>query len=733
MKLSRRDFLRVGGAGTGSLVIGLSLSGCASGPVNRPEAKDNWVANAWLELTPQGNVLFTLDRVEMGQGTYTGMTTLIAEELDVDPQSIRIEFAPVGEPYVNPLYKLQVTGGSTSTRIGWDQLRKAGAGAHYLLVSAAARVWSVPRDQVSTREGRAYHPNGQDSLGYGELVTLAARESLPDEVPLKQPSEFRYIGKHNKRLDALAKVTGTAEYGIDVRRPGMLYAVVVRPPMIDGEVGEYDAEAVKQQQGVQYVLTIPRGVAIVADGYWNAHKAAEALNVQWQTGDANLIDNEAVFKTYHQAAEDDSGVVEREDGDVEEVLKGSGIVRAEYEHPFLAHATMEPMNCTAEVTERGLEIWAPTQGPDVARVAAARVSSFDLDEIFIHTTFMGGGFGRRLTQEYVEEAAAIAARIEHPVKVVWSREDDIRHDKYRPAMLHRLQAKLEDGKLVAWDHQIVGPQILNWYARNAGPVQFSWAPEFTWDMIAASAPMAEGIAAPKDMSAIEGAVGYAYDVPNIRVRHTHVDAGVPISYWRSVGHSHNGFTLETFMDELAHQAGKDPLAFRRDLLSKSPRDLKVLEEVARLSDWGSDLPKGQARGVAVHKSFDSYVAQVVEAGIDKGQIRIHRVYCVVDCGRTVNPDIVRMQMESGIIFGLTAALYGRIDFQEGRVQQSNFNDYKLLTHVEAPKIDVRIVDSDEHPMGVGEPGVPPVIPALGNALFALTGRRQRRLPFIVEV
>ncbi len=401
---------------------------------------------------------------------------------------------------------------------------------------------------------------------------------------------------------------------------------------------------------------------------------------------------------------------------------------AEYEQPYLAHAPMEPMNATAWYHDGGMEIWAPTQAPDLGRIAACRNSDLSPDDVTVHTTFLGGGFGRRLTQDYIEEAAAVAYELKVPVKLIWSREEDIRHGFWRPAMLHRMTASLDGSDLTGWDHQIVGPQILDWYVRNAAPAQYPWAPKFLYNTLGKVGLMVEGLATPKDVSAIEGAIGYPYQVPNVSVRHTHTDPGVPITWWRSVGYSHNGFAVETFMDELAHEAGQDPLEFRRKLLAKEPRHARVLERAAERARWGEPLPEGRARGIALFQSFGTYVAQVVEAGIENGEIRVYKVTASVDCGQVVNPRIVEDQISGGILFGLTAALFGEITFNKGEVQQSNFHDYRLLQMHQVPEVVVDIVDSDEAPTGVGEPGVPPVIPALGNALFALTGKRQRRLP-----
>ncbi|WP_228301014.1 xanthine dehydrogenase family protein molybdopterin-binding subunit [Marinobacter lipolyticus] len=727
--MNRRDFLKVTGASSGSLVLALSLAGCAGVRAGYEEEEGSWRPDAWLELTTDNNVYFTLARVEMGQGTYTGLTTLVAEELEVEPASITPKFAPVAPEYRNPLYKLQLTGGSTSLATSWEPLRQAGAHAREMLILAAAKVWGVDHRECTAMDGQVRHPNGVDALAYGKLVQLASGEVVRHEVALKPPSQWRYIGRDRGRLDAEAKSTGTAEYGIDVELPDMVYAVVTRPPRHGGRVQSFNGADIEGMPGVLDVLEIERGVAIVASKYWQARKAQQQLKVEWDNTDALDLSTDDVFAHYHRAADEDAGERERNDGSFTGAAESAErVVEASYEQPYLAHATLEPMNATAWYRGNTMEVWAPTQAPDLGRIAAARVSDLSPSDVTINTTFLGGGFGRRLTQDYIEEAAAVAYRVKQPVKVIWSREEDTRHDLFRPAMLHRMKASVSGNQVTGWHHQVVGPQILDWYVRNAAPAQYPWSPKFLYDTLGRVGLMAEGIATPKDMSAIEGAVDYPYEVANVEIRHTHTDPGVPITWWRSVGYSHNGFAAETFMDELAHETGNDPYDFRRGLLKDQPRHLAVLDRVAAIADWRAGAPAGRARGLALFQSFGTYVAQVIEASIENGEIRIHRVWCAVDCGQVVNPAIVRDQIEGGIIFGLTAALHGEITLENGAVQQSNFHDYALMRNYELPSVEVDVVDSTEPPTGVGEPGVPPVLPALGNALFALTGKRQRTLP-----
>ncbi len=733
MAMNRRDFLKVSTGASGSLVVSLALPGCAGVQTGYEPRSGEWRPDAWLELTESDEVFFTLARVEMGQGTYTGLTTLIAEELEIEPERITPRFAPVAPEYRNPLYKLQLTGGSTSLATSWEPLRMAGAEARLMLIMAAARVWNVDAAECHASEGRVVHPNGIDSMAYGTLVELASKEAVRGDIALKPRERWKYIGKQQGRLDARAKSTGTAVYGIDVELPGMVYGVIARPPRHGGRVTRFNGNEVRAMTGVLEVFETERGVAVVADKYWRARKAQEALSIEWDFSEALSVSTDDVFESYRTAADEDPGESERSEGSFDGAVEvAERVLEAEYAQPYLAHATLEPMNATAWCRDDRMEVWAPTQAPDLGRIAVARVTDLRPDDVIINTTFLGGGFGRRLTQDYIEEAAAIAYRIKRPVKVIWSREEDTQHDLYRPAMLHRMKASLAGGDLTGWHHQIVGPQILDWYVRNAAPAQYPWTPKFMYDTLGKVGLMAEGIATPKDMSAIEGAVEYPYQVDNIDIRHTHTDPGVPITWWRSVGYSHNGFAVETFMDELAHETGEDPYQFRRRLVSSEPRHLEVLDRAARLADWAAPAPQGRARGIALFRSFGTYVAQVVEAGIENGAIRVYKVACAVDCGQVVNPHIVADQIEGGILFGLTAALYGEITLENGQVQQSNFHDYQLMRQYERPEVLVDIVGSAEAPTGVGEPGVPPVIPALGNALFALTGKRQRSLPLKAE-
>ncbi|MDG9668469.1 xanthine dehydrogenase family protein molybdopterin-binding subunit [Hahella sp. CR1] len=722
--LSRRDLLRASLSTGGGLMVALQLPGCASLPQGMET--NSLRPNAWLEVTPDNRVILTLDRVEMGQGTYTGMCTLLAEELDVDPASIEVVFAPVDSAYEQPDFGLQITGGSTSLSSNWVRLREAGAMGRAMLVAAAAQVWNAPASSIITEHGVCRLREGGPSLSYGELAELAARQSTPTDITLKSPVDYRYIGKFNQRLDASLKSFGRADFGIDVQLPDMLYAVMARPPAAGGALRALDDQAARNMPGVVAVIQVPRGVAVVADKYWRARQARDKLKIEWDAGELGALDTALVFDLYRQTLDTESGDAVRSEGDVESALAStSERVTAEYRAPFLAHATMEPQNCTVWFRDGRCDVWAPTQGPDVARAVARRECGLSAADIHIHTTFIGGGFGRRLSQDFVGEAVSIAQHFDRPVKLIWSREEDIQHDLFRPASLHRLTAALSPGgEALAWTHDIAAPRVIDHYAKEAaGAVAPTWAPQAMVRMAAGVAKMVT-----PDQSAYEGAEDVPYAIPHIRVRHMKADSGVPISYWRSVGHSFNAFVVESFIDELAHHARQDPLAYREQLLRDHPRHLRVLRAAAQKADWQGALAPGRARGVACHKSFGTYVAQVAEVSVENDAIRVHRVVCAVDCGLAVNPDTVIAQMQGGVIFGLTAALYGEITHTQGAVRQSNFHDYPVLRMNETPEIDVVLVGGDAAPTGVGEPGTPPIAPAVANAVFRLTGRRLRDLP-----
>lgn len=730
LSVSRRQFLRASATASGGLSLGIFLPGCSSLGSSRVTDDKAWVANAWLEISASSEIIFTLDRVEMGQGTATGLTTLLAEELEVMPERITIKNAPVDNAYRNPDYGLQMTGGSNSLSSSWGQIRHAGAVAREMLISAAAEVFEVSREECRAIDGSIELRGVGKALPYGVIAALAATQALPSNPTLKQASEFRYIGKQNNRLDISGKVNGQTAYGIDTEVNGMAYAVITRSPVVGGKLKTFDASKAMQSKGVIDIFEIYNGVAVVAEQYWQARKAQTLLETDWEEGALAKLSSEEMFDTFKRAADTDEGEKVRDEGDFDKALdNASRVVEVKYQTPFLAHATLEPMNCIVQINDGKAEVWAPTQAPDLARIAVARVSDVSPSDVNVNVTALGGGFGRRLTQDFVEEAAAVANQANRPIKLMWSREEDTKHDWYRPASFHKLRATLNaSNEVTGWDHQIVAPNLMDWYVRDAAPAQYPWSPKFMYNMLGTVGLALQGIAMPKDHTAVEGALEAPYDIPNLQVRHTHADIGVPVSFWRSVGHSQNAFYVESFVDELAHETANDPLQYRRSLLKNHPRLRNVLDLVAEKANWNAPLPQGVFRGVAVHESFKSYVAQVVELSIEYGTIKVHRVFCVVDCGIVVNPDIVKAQMEGGIIFALTAALHGEITLEKGRVEQSNFDDYALLRMNESPVIEVHIVDSEESPTGVGEPGVPPLAPALANAVFAATGKRLRSLP-----
>ena len=702
-EITRREFLEA--AGVASLVIGFHLP-AAAGRAGRAAAAAPFAPNAWLRIGTDESVLVVVDRSEMGQGVTTSLPMLLAEELEADWSRVRIESAPADKSYVNPmLFGMQGTGGSTSVRAAYTPLRKAGAAAREMLLTAAAETWGVEKSACRAEKGAVIHTPSNRRLTYGQLVAKAATVPLPGDVPLKDPKDWKILGTRVKRLDSPPKVDGSAQFGIDAKAPGLLVAVVARSPVFGGTVKTFDAAKAKAVPGVKHVVQISSGVAIVADGYWSAKKGRDALTVTWDEGPTGSVSSTTITQLFGKNA-DQAGAVARHDGDAQGALPGSAAkLDATYELPFLAHATMEPMNCTAHVRPDGVDIWAPTQFQSGAQGLGAGIGGVPPEKVKVHTTYLGGGFGRRFELDFIKEALETSKATGAPVKVIWSREDDIRNAQYRPACYHRFQAGLDGtGQPVAWTHRIVAPSIM---ARVF--------PNFVKNGL--------------DTEAVEGGVGMPNAVPNLHVAYVLTDTGIPVGFWRSVNNSFNAFVVESFIDELAHAAKKDPYEYRRDLLGKAPRHLGVLNLAASKSGWGTPLPAGRARGIAVYKSFESFVAEVAEVSVGSdGAPRVHRVVCAVDCGPVVNPDIVEAQMQSAIVYGLTAALWGEISIDKGRVQQSNFHDYRMLRLAEMPVVEVHIVPSTDAQGGVGEPGTPPIAPAVCNALFALTGKRIRKLP-----
>jgi len=700
--VSRREFLGAAGALGAGLVISVYLPGCS-----RPQSSTSaepLTPNAWLRIFPDERVLVVVDRSEMGQGVATALPMLIAEELEADWSKIQIVFAPADKAYINPLFGMQATGGSTSVRAAWQPLRKAGAAARDMLITAAAQTWGVDKSACRAEQGAVLH--GSDRLTYGQLVAKAATLPVPKDVPLKDAKDFKIIGTRQKRLDTPAKVDGSAQFGIDVTVPGMLVAVVARCPVFGGKVKTFDATNAKAIAGVRQVVAISSGVAVVADGYWPAKLGRAALQITWDEGPTARVSSASIQRLFTGLA-DKPGVKTRHDGNpVGAMGSAHAQLAADYSAPFLAHATMEPMNCTAHVRADGVDIWAPTQFQGSTQALGAQIGGVSPDKVQVHTTYLGGGFGRRAESDFVSEALETSKAVGAPVKVIWSREDDIQHEYYRPASYHRFHAGWDaTGKPVAWTHRVVAPSIV---ARFMGP---------------------QAVKNGVDEEAVEGAVGMPYSIPNVHVDYHLADTGIPVGFWRSVSNSFNAFAVEGFVDELAHAARKDPYEYRRDLLAKAPRHLGVLNLVADKAGWGKPLPAGQARGIAVWKSFESYVAEVAEVSVDAdGSVQVHRVVCAVDCGPVVNPSIVESQLQSGIVYGLTAALWGEITIANGRVEQDNFTNYPMLRQAQMPVIETYILPSTDAQGGIGEPATPPIAPAVCNALFALSGTRIRKLP-----
>jgi isoquinoline 1-oxidoreductase beta subunit len=710
MMTGRREFLQVGVAATGGLLLSWSIPiamrpAGAAGGTGRIFAPD-----AFIRIDRQGLVTLVMPMVEMGQGTYTSLPMLLAEELEVPLEQVRLEHAPANDKlYANAILHVQSTGLSSSIRAFWTPMRQAGAVARTLLIAAAAKQWQIEPGRCSARGGRVFETGTQRSSGYGQLVETAATLPVPaaDQVSLKNPGDFRLIGLPAHRLDTPEKINGTAKFGIDVQVPGMRVATLAQSPTFGGKVASVNESAALAVKGVRQVVRLDDVVAVVADHMAAAKKGLQAAAIQWDNGPNANVSNADVIRQL-EAASKQPGVVARNEGDAQRALTGAHQrFDAIYHAPFLAHATMEPMNCTVHVRKDGCDIWVGTQAPTLTQDLVAKLTGFPRESVQIHNHLIGGGFGRRLEADGSVLATRIAQHVDGPVKVMWTREEDIQHDMYRPYYVDRLSAALDaEGNPVAWTHRVVGPSIV---ARYLPPL-------FT-----------NGL----DFDAIEGAAQPPYAFPNIHVDYVRVEPpGIPTAFWRGVGPTHNVFVVETFVDELAHAANRDPVEFRKPLLAHNPRALRVLSMAAEKSGWGKPLPKGQGRGISLQFAFGSYLAQVAEVEVaSKGSLRVRRLVTAVDCGTVVNPNTVAAQMEGGSLFGLTAALYGSITLRGGRVEQSNFHDYRPLRINEAPVVETHIVPSAEAPGGIGEAGTAIVAPAVANAIFAASGRRIRTLPF----
>jgi isoquinoline 1-oxidoreductase subunit beta len=709
---SRRGVLR------GAALTGLAIAFHLALPQRRVFAADATAAefapNAFLVIRPDNSVTVMSKHVELGQGAHTGLATILADELDADWSQIRVESAPADVTrYANLAFKVQGTGGSTAIAQSWMQLREAGAMGRAMLVAAAAAQWGAPADEITVERGVVRHQASKREATFGALAERAASVPPPAKAALKDPKDFKLIGaKQLPRVDVTPKTDGTAQFTIDVVLPGMLVALVKRPPRFGATVASFDAAAAKAIPGVVDVVEIPAGVAVVGKGFWAAKQGRDALKVTWDDSKSEKRGSSEILAEYRRLA-DQPGLPARVEGDVTGALKSAAkTIAASYEFPYLAHAPMEPLDAVVKLDANGCEIWAGDQFQTIDQSNAARVAGLKPEQVKINTLFAGGSFGRRANavSDYIVEAVSIAKALGAngvPVKLQWTREDDIQGGRYRPAYVHKLEAALDDkGELTGWRQRIVGQSIIAGTAFEAVMVK-------------------NGV----DGTSVEGAANLPYAIPNLSVELTTTRAGVPVLWWRVVGSSHTAYAVESFIDEVAAAAGKDPFAFRQALLGHSPRHKAVLELAAKAAGWGDPLPKGRGRGVAVAVAFGTYVAQVAEVTVADGKVRVDRVVCAVDCGVPVNPDIIAAQMEGGIGFGLGAVLYGAITLKDGEVEQSNFDGYEVLRIDAMPKVEVHIVPSAEPPTGVGEPGVAPIGPAVANAVFAATGKRIRVLPF----
>jgi len=713
---SRREFLRTAAGVGGGLVIGLTLPavtrlGAASASASvGPQSNE---VNAFVRIDGAGTVTLIMHKSEMGQGVYTGLVQLLAEELDCDLKRVRIETAPVAAVYNNPMFPVQFTGGSMSISSCWSGLRLAGAAARMMLIAAAAQKWQVGVSSCRAEQHFVYGPDGRKA-GYGQLAAAAGRLPAPDPttIRLKPQSEFTVIGKPVKRIEVAEKIDGSGKFGLDVRLPGMLRAVIARPPALGSTPKHIDDTAARAVRGVVNVVRLACGVAVVAQNTYAARKGRDALVIEWQAAPDSTLDTERMRADYQQLSLTEGSLVARNDGDAAAILDRSGAKRldAYYELPFLSHAPMEPLNCAADWRPDRCDIWTGTQMQSPDRAAAAEVVGLPPEKVFIHTLLLGGGFGRRANpdSDFVREAAELSKQLAKPVQIVWTREDDMHGGWYRPQLANRLKAALAaDGKPTAWQHTVVGQSIM------AGTIM--------------QGLIEKGI----DPTLVEGAVDLPYAIPHVRVDLHITTAPVRVLWWRSVGHSNTAFAVESFLDECAAAALTDPMEYRRSLLGeRQARHRAVLELLAEKSGWGKPLPAGRARGVAIHESFGSVVGEVAEVSMQGGLPRVHRVVAVIDCGTAINPQMIAGQIESAVNYGLSAALYGEITFADGKPQQSNFDTYRVVRIDEAPAVEAHVLPSEQPPSGVGEPGLPPIAPAVANAIFALTGKRVRRLPMV---
>ncbi len=745
--LSRRQFLIAGTAVGGGLLVGCaspSAENRLGSKADFPEANGEVALNGWVKISPDGKVTVAVPRSEMGQGVLTSLPMLLVEELDAKWEDVAVEQAPVAKIYANTALlinvipfgvdddswmarvarstvqrmgyalSLQVTGGSSSIRDAWEPLRLAGATARAMLIQAAAQKWKVRADDCVAENGVVTYPATGHKLSFAELAKDAAALPVPQNVPFKDPAKYKLIGKPVKRVDIPSKTNGSAQFGIDTRVNGMVYAAIAQPPVFGSSVQSFDGATASKMRGVIKVMQIRDGVVVVANSWWRAKQALAEVKVTYKATPHDKLSSADIRKQFETEMQERSGFGFVNKGDADDALKAAHkVVESTYWAPYLAHAAMEPLNCVAQMQGGKVEVWCSTQVPSLAKWKASQVADVDMDKVTLHVPLLGGGFGRRLETDMVEQAVAIAKALDgKPVKLVWTREEDTQHDMYRPAALSRFRAAVDkDGRVTAWSNKLVAQSVGYDTVKRLLP----WA--------AADTP---------DKNQIEGAFDIPYNFDSISVRQVRPQTPVPVGSWRSVGHSYNAFFTESFIDELAYVAGQDPYQYRRSLLDKHPRHRIVLETAAEKAGWGKPLPAGVARGIALHESFGSICAEVAEVSIVDGAVKVHRVVCAIDCGVVVNPDTVEAQMQSAIVFGLSAALFGEITLADGRVEQSSFPSYDVVHMSHMPKVETHIVRNTHAPGGVGEPGTPPIAPAVANALYALTQKRIKSLPIRLD-
>jgi isoquinoline 1-oxidoreductase beta subunit len=704
--VQRRDFLKVSVAASGGLLIGFQFPGI-SRLASAQAYASTFMPNAFVRIGTDERITVIVNHSEMGQGVYTSLPMLLADELDADWTKVGYESAPVDPKYNHPAFGMQITGGSSSVWSGLEQFRQAGAAARAMLVAAAAQQWNVDAASCRTESGAVFNGSNR-KLTYGQLVGAASKLTPPEHVQLKDPKTFKLIGKPIKRLDTPVKLNGAAVFGIDVKLPGMLTATIARPPIFGAKMKSFDDSRARSMPGVRKIVAVPAGVAVIADTFWQAKMAREALQVDWDEGSMQNFSTSQMMQEFRERAKS-TGTSVRKDGDAAGALANAAKrIEAVYEVPFLSHLMMEPLNCTVDLRPDSCEVWTGSQFQTVDRANAAKAAGLPNEKVQLHTTFLGGGFGRRANpqSDFVVEAVHIAKAAGVPVKVIWTREDDMRGGWYRPAFLHAIEGGIDaSGNAVSWRSRLVGQSIMTGTPFAAMFMKGNYDP-----------------------SSVEGVDDLPYAIPNLTVESHQAEINVPVQWLRSVGHSHTAFAVECFVDELAALAQKDPYQFRRQLLLKQPRHLGVLDLVAQKAGWDKPLPKGMGRGIAVHFAFGSYSAHVAEVSVTDGKVRVHRMVCAIDCGQYVNPGIIAAQTEGGAIFGASAALFQELTFESGRLQQTNFNTFPVMRMNECPEIETHIVESNEKAGGIGEPGVPCAAPAIANAIFAVTGKRIRRLP-----